>query len=179
MTRIEPASLGGCTLIPGSTCGGGEITPLELSSFRLRVSASFGEGSLFDGPEPAWDAFPEIGAPANRPRMIATVSVVRRNKDMPVFRGCPYDMASLLDFFHSRPNASCERNVPSKSLRDARCSACGRWSRFSSIDFTSHQCVVQRLCLRKVPYAEGHKAKWARTGCAEEISTNEKPSQPD
>jgi hypothetical protein len=60
--RIEPASLGGFMLIPGSTCRGGEITPLSRSSFRLKLPDPLGEGSLFDGPglfDPpglAWDA---------------------------------------------------------------------------------------------------------------------------
>ena len=79
MIRMEPASLGGLTVIPGSTCVGGEIAPLELSSFRARLSEPLGGGSLFGGFVLAWDASTEIGATTNSPKKIAMVSAEMRN----------------------------------------------------------------------------------------------------
>ena len=99
MIRMEPASLSGLTVIPGSTCAGGEITPLELPSFRLRLSEPFGEGSLFDGAVLCSAASKEIVAMANRPKTIVAVSAGRRNRDERVLRERPIDMASLIDSF--------------------------------------------------------------------------------
>jgi hypothetical protein len=99
MTRREPASLGGLTVICGSTWAGGEITPLELSSFRLRLSEPFGEGSLLGGAVLCSAASEGIVATANRPKTMATVSVGRRNRNERALRDRPIDMASLLDSF--------------------------------------------------------------------------------
>ena len=122
MIRMEPASLGGLTVIPGSTCAGGEITPLELSSFRLRLSEPFGEGSLLGGAALCSAASEGIVATANRPKTIAPMSVGRPNRDEQFLRDRPIGMASLIDSFllHSQPNAGCESNVPSKSLHHPR-----------------------------------------------------------
>src|SRR5215467_7806295 len=97
MIRIEPSSRGGLTVIPGSTCAGGEITPLELSSFRLRLSEPFGEGSLLGGAALCSAASEGIVATANRPKTIAPMSVGRPNRDERVLRDRPVDMASLTD----------------------------------------------------------------------------------
>jgi hypothetical protein len=99
MIRMEPASFGGFTVIPGSTCAGGEMTPLELSSFRLRLSDPFGEGSLLDGAPLRSDASKGIVATANRPKTIATVSAGRRNRDKRVLCDRLIDMARLIDSF--------------------------------------------------------------------------------
>ena len=99
MIRMEPASLGGLTAIPGSIWVGGEITPLELSSFRLRLSEPFGEGSLLGGVALCSAASKGIIATASRPKTIATVSVGRRKRDERAFRDRPIDMASLIDSF--------------------------------------------------------------------------------
>jgi hypothetical protein len=144
MTRIEPVSLGGFTLICGSTCAGGDITPLELSSFRLRLSAPFGEGSLFDGPVsfdgavPAWEASTEIVETVNWPRMIARASAARLDQDMPVFRSRPNDMASLLVFYFTRDATRVTSATfhPKVCVTGCRSSACGRWSRYRSSNRT-------------------------------------------
>jgi hypothetical protein len=98
---MEPASLGGLTVIPGSTCAGGEITPLELSSFRLRLLEPFGESSLLGALGAAFcsAACKEIVAMANRPKTIAAVSAGRRNRAHRMLRDRPIDIASLIDSF--------------------------------------------------------------------------------
>ena len=97
MIRMEPASLGGLTAITGSIWVGGEITPLELSSFRLRLSEPLGEGSLLRGAALCSAASKGIVATANRPETIATMSVGRPDRDERVLRDRPVDMASLID----------------------------------------------------------------------------------
>jgi hypothetical protein len=120
MIRIEPPSLGGLTVIPGSTCVGGEITPLELLSFRLRLSESRCEASSFDGPLLAWDASAEFVAMDNRPRSVTRVSATQRDENVRLFCGRPIDMASLFRLFVSlATQRQLRRNVPSQSLFDA------------------------------------------------------------
>jgi hypothetical protein len=119
MIRIEPPSLGGFTLIPGSTCVGGEITPLELLSFRLRLSEPLCEASLFDGPLLTWDASVEFVAIDNRPRRVTRASATQPDEDVRLFCGRPIDMASLLKLFVLATQRELRRSVPSQGLLDA------------------------------------------------------------
>jgi hypothetical protein len=158
MIRIEPASLGGFTFIPGSTCRGGEITPSAWSSFRLRLSESLGEGSLLDAPGRAWDASRGLLQGANRPRTIAAISATRRDEDMRVFRGRPIDTANLFGLFiHSHPNASYERNVPPNGLREGWPILAADGRAISSFDLTLR--IVQPLGWRKFRDSDSHGSR--------------------
>ena len=139
MIRTEPASLGGLTAIPGSTCVGGEITPLELSSFRLRLSEPFGEGSLLGGAVLRSAASRGIAATANRPQTIATVSVGRRTRDERALRDRPIDMASPIDSFvalATQRGLRVQRSIQKLVMTPGQSSACGRWSRCRYMIYT-------------------------------------------
>jgi hypothetical protein len=150
MIRMEPASLGGLTAIPGSTWVGGEITPLELSSFRLRLSEPFGDGSLLGGAVSRSAASRGIVATANRPQTIATVSVRRRKREERALRDRPIDMASLIDSFvtlATQRGLRVQRSIQKLVMTPGQSSACGRWSRCRYMIY-----IRGYARRRKVPY---------------------------